>query len=175
MPRVATACSRWVRSKRASWGRAGEPRSVALAVLIAVFDLTHIDGALTVRQAAGSEHYLAFNETEQPEPGEVIFADNAGEAHARRWTNRQSARSAIRETSSDALIVAEALYDDAHDSLSMLLTMLTTAIRETWGSHIEGELIFESERQSMPGTPHRLLEYESVHVRTDTGDGATID
>ncbi|MDR7165732.1 DNA/RNA-binding domain of Phe-tRNA-synthetase-like protein [Pseudarthrobacter oxydans] len=133
--------------------------SISLAVPIAVFDLTHIASALTVRPAEGSEHYLAFNgETEQPEPGEVIFADNAGEAHARRWTNRQSARSAIRETSSDVLIVAEALHDDAHDSLSMLLTMLTTAIRETWGSHMEGELILEGERQSVPGTPHRLLE-----------------
>ncbi len=30
-----------------------------------------------------------------PEAGEVIFADDAGHAHARRWTNRQSGRSAI--------------------------------------------------------------------------------
>ncbi|MFT4219133.1 MAG: phenylalanine--tRNA ligase beta subunit-related protein [Microbacterium sp.] len=116
--------------------------SISLAVPIAVFDLAHVTGTLTVRQADGSERYLAFNgDTEQPEPGEVIFADEAGEAHARRWTNRQSARSAIRATSSDVLIVAEALHNDARGTLSALLTTLTAALPETWGSHIESQLM----------------------------------
>ena len=44
-----------------------------------------------------TERYLAFSgETEQPRPGEVVFADAGGNAHARRWTNRQSAGSAVR-------------------------------------------------------------------------------
>lgn len=116
--------------------------SVSLAVPIAVFDLAEVSGTLTVRRARGAERYLTFSgETEHPEPGEVIFADDAGEAHARRWTNRQSARSAIRDTTSDVLIVAEALHDDARDALSSLLTTLTSAISETWGSTVEHELM----------------------------------
>lgn len=116
--------------------------SVSLAVPIAVFDLAEVTGALTVRKAQGVERYLTFSgETEHPEPGEVIFADDAGEAHARRWTNRQSARSAIRDATSDVLIVAEAIHDDARDTISSLLTALTTAISETWGSTTESELI----------------------------------
>jgi hypothetical protein len=35
--------------------------------------------------------YVAFSgELEIPEPGEVIFVDGAGRAHARRWMNRQN-------------------------------------------------------------------------------------
>src|SRR5262245_20705880 len=71
--------------------------SLAFAVPVAVFDVAWVDVDLEVRHAVGNETYLAFSgETENPETGEVIFADNAGRAHARRWTNRQSAFSAVR-------------------------------------------------------------------------------
>jgi DNA/RNA-binding domain of Phe-tRNA-synthetase-like protein len=71
--------------------------SLAYAIPIAVFDLDQVTGNLTVRHATGTETYATFaGDTETPEAGEVIFADDAGHAHARRWTNRQSGRSAIR-------------------------------------------------------------------------------
>ena len=48
-------------------------------------DLARISGHLEVRYAVGDEGYLTFSgTTEQPEPNEVIFADAAGRAHARR-------------------------------------------------------------------------------------------
>lgn len=76
-----------------------------------MFDIDQIDGDLEVRRARGNETYLTFGgETEHPAPGEVIYADKAGNAHARRWTNRQSALSAISEKTSHALIVSEALH-----------------------------------------------------------------
>ncbi|WP_150462956.1 B3/B4 domain-containing protein [Nesterenkonia ebinurensis] len=116
--------------------------SISHAVPIAVFDLAHVSGDLTVRSAVGSERYAAFNgDIEHPARGEVIFADDAGQAHARRWTHRQSATSAVRETSSEVLIVAEALHDDAHDTISSVLTTLTASITETWGSTIHRRLI----------------------------------
>src|SRR5439155_1228265 len=71
-------------------------------------------GGIEVRRAAGTEDYLTFGgETEHPAPGEVIFADEAGRAHARRWTNRQSAWSGVTGQTSAALIVAEALHPSA--------------------------------------------------------------
>lgn len=99
--------------------------SVAYAIPVAVFDLDRVDGNLEVRYADGAEVYLAFSgETEHPAPGEVVFADAAGQAHARRWTNRQSALSAVRPDSARALIVAEALHDDAAADVAALLDEL---------------------------------------------------
>jgi DNA/RNA-binding domain of Phe-tRNA-synthetase-like protein len=99
--------------------------SVAYAIPIAVFDLDRVDGNLEVRYAKGAEVYLAFSgETENPAPGEVVFADAANQAHARRWTNRQSALSAVRPESARALIVAEALHDGAVADVAALLDEL---------------------------------------------------
>src|ERR1700733_8379938 len=71
--------------------------SLAYAVPVAVLDLDAITGPLEVRYATGAEEYLTFaGDIEHPAPAEVIFADQAGQAHARRWTNRQSGRSAVR-------------------------------------------------------------------------------
>ncbi len=87
--------------------------SVAHAVPVAVFDMTYISGNLTVRPAIGQENYHSFGGTdENPEAGEIIFADDDGAAHARRWTNRQSAASAVSENTVAALVVIEALHAD---------------------------------------------------------------
>ncbi|OCP07548.1 MULTISPECIES: phenylalanine--tRNA ligase beta subunit-related protein [unclassified Ensifer] len=109
--------------------------SLAFAIPIAVFDLAQVAGHLHVRRALGAaETYLTFaGETENPEPGEVIFADAEGRAHARRWTNRQSGLSAIRPETSRALIVAEALHETARADIERLIAALSHAIEATWG------------------------------------------
>jgi DNA/RNA-binding domain of Phe-tRNA-synthetase-like protein len=72
--------------------------SLAFAVPVAVFDLAKVADRLEVRHASGDERYVTFSgEVELPERGEVIFADEEGRAHARRWTNRQSGYSAVRD------------------------------------------------------------------------------
>ncbi|TMV63509.1 hypothetical protein FGG78_34415 [Thioclava sp. BHET1] len=103
--------------------------SLAFATPVAVFDLDRITGDLTVRAAEGDETYLAFSgEAEQPEAGEVIFADDAGQAHARRWASRQSRLSAVSPATRRALIVAEALHDGAAHDLRQLADALTAAL-----------------------------------------------
>lgn len=93
--------------------------SLASAIPIAVFDLSNVSDFLHVRRAVGNETYLTFaDETENPEPGEVIFADAEGRAHARRWTNRQSGHSAIRPQTAHALIVAEAMHETAREDVA---------------------------------------------------------
>jgi DNA/RNA-binding domain of Phe-tRNA-synthetase-like protein len=100
--------------------------SVAFAIPIAVFDTARVADWLEVRHASGSELYETFSgEAEQPEPGEVIFADAAGNAHARRWTNRQSRASAVSAETTDALIVAEALHDSAAEDMDRLVSELS--------------------------------------------------
>ena len=107
--------------------------SLAYAVPIAVFDLDQVTGDLTVTHAAGTETYMSFGgTTETPEPGEVIFRDDAGNAHARRWTNRQSALSAIRPDTRRVLIVSEALHDTAAADVDALRTDLAGALAQHW-------------------------------------------
>src|SRR6185369_13061698 len=107
--------------------------SLAFAIPVAVFDQGRLAGGVEVRRAAGTEDYLTFGgETEHPAPGEVIFADQAGQAHARRWTNRQSGRSAVRATTSTVLIVAEALHATAAGDVAELVAALSAEIAAAW-------------------------------------------
>lgn len=108
--------------------------STAFAIPIAVFDLDHVQGDLQVRPATGGERYTAFGgELEQPDPGEVVFADDAGQAHARRWTHRQSARSAIRPDTRRVLVVAEAMHATAREDVARLLDVLAAELQAGWG------------------------------------------
>jgi DNA/RNA-binding domain of Phe-tRNA-synthetase-like protein len=107
--------------------------SLAFAVPVAALDVAQIEGPLEVRYATGDEIYLTFaDDVEHPTPGEVIFADQAGQAHARRWTNRQSGRSAVRDSTTAALIVAEALHDQAPDDVSELIKTLAAELGAAW-------------------------------------------
>jgi DNA/RNA-binding domain of Phe-tRNA-synthetase-like protein len=101
--------------------------SVACAVPIAAFDLDRVQGDLTVRAARGDEAYLTFSgETETPPTGEIVFADAAGVAHARRWCHRQSAHSAIGEATQTALIVIEAVHEGATATVEAAVARLAT-------------------------------------------------
>lgn len=107
--------------------------SIAYAVPVAVFDADKIADWLEVRRATGVETYETFSgETETPEPGEVIFADADGRAHARRWTNRQSAHSAVGQQTSRVLIVAEALHNSAATDVARLTAALADELETHW-------------------------------------------
>jgi DNA/RNA-binding domain of Phe-tRNA-synthetase-like protein len=107
--------------------------SLAFATPIAAFDVAEISGGLQVRYAAGDEQYLTFGgDVENPALHEVIFADAAGQAHARRWTNRQSGRSAIRDSTGTVLIVAEALHATAAADMSRLIPALVSELTAIW-------------------------------------------
>lgn len=109
--------------------------SVAYAIPVAVFDASLIGTGLEVRKADGQESYLTFSgETENPEVGEIVFADTDGNAHARRWTNRQSARSAARDATSSVLIVAEALHDSAAADTASLISAVAEEIDAVWSA-----------------------------------------
>ena len=107
--------------------------SLAFAVPVAVFDVAKITGRLEVRYAAGDEDYLTFSgQTEHPGPREVIFADQARQVHARRWTNRQSGLSAVQAATATALIVAEAMHDSASSEVPGLIAAVTAELNAIW-------------------------------------------
>ncbi|MGH4016124.1 MAG: B3/B4 domain-containing protein [Pseudonocardiaceae bacterium] len=107
--------------------------SLAFAIPVAVFDAAKIAGHVEVRYATGDETYLTFSgEKETPDVGEVVFADDAGRAHARRWTNRQSGYSAARDTTSAVLIVAEAMHASAPADVQELTATIADELSAIW-------------------------------------------
>ena len=89
--------------------------SIRYAVPVAVLDTGGLAGAVTVRFAQGTEPFteLDSREVKHPEPGEVIFVDEAGVVCARRWCWRQSAQSAARESTTSVLITVEGHHGSA--------------------------------------------------------------
>lgn len=107
--------------------------SLAFALPVAVFDLARVDSYLEVRHADGSEKYQAFSgQVEHPDPNEIIFADAAGQVHARRWTFRQSRRSVIGPETARVLIVSEALHESAESDVRSLIDALEEEIGDLW-------------------------------------------
>jgi DNA/RNA-binding domain of Phe-tRNA-synthetase-like protein len=107
--------------------------SVAFAIPVAVFDVAKITGHLDVRYASGDEDYLTFSgQTEHPAPHEVIFADQAAQVHARRWTNRQSGLSAVQVSTAAVLIVAEAMHESASSDVPELIAAVADAVNAIW-------------------------------------------
>ena len=97
--------------------------SIRYALPVAVFDLRGISGGTTVRFARGDEPWadLGASQTEHPDPGEVIFADEADIVSARRWCWRQSAGSAARDDTTEILVTVEGHHGTAgHDVTTAL-------------------------------------------------------
>lgn len=89
--------------------------SIRYALPVACFDLDGIQGAVTVTLASGEETFtdLGSDSPMSPEPGEVVFVDEAGVVSARRWCWRQSAQSATTPATREVLVTVEGHHDDA--------------------------------------------------------------
>ncbi|MDJ0664045.1 MAG: phenylalanine--tRNA ligase beta subunit-related protein [Acidimicrobiia bacterium] len=99
---------------------------------VAFFDQAEIVGATMVRFADGSESFtdLGSSDTIHPEPGEVIFADEAGVVSARRWCWRQSGQSATGPNTSEVLITVEGHHDTAVDDVAAATRDILALLRE---------------------------------------------
>lgn len=107
--------------------------SMAFAIPVAILDVSHVSEGIDVRYATGRERYETFaGDIEHPAVNEVIFADAAGHAHARRWTNRQSASSAVRDTTDAVLIVAEAMHVSAPSDVERLIATIADEMQVVW-------------------------------------------
>jgi DNA/RNA-binding domain of Phe-tRNA-synthetase-like protein len=111
--------------------------SIRFALPVAVFDLGSITGGLTVGIARGDERWadLGASTTERPEPGEVIFVDDADVVVARRWCWRQSAGSAARVDTTGVLVTVEGHHDTAADDVASALVALDGLLRDHAGAH----------------------------------------
>jgi DNA/RNA-binding domain of Phe-tRNA-synthetase-like protein len=99
---------------------------------VAVFDQVSVTGATTVRFAAGSERFtdLGSESDSPPEPGEVVFVDEAGLVSARRWCWRQSAQSAAGPDTVEAVITVEAQHEGGAGDVALAVDDLTGLLAE---------------------------------------------
>jgi DNA/RNA-binding domain of Phe-tRNA-synthetase-like protein len=106
--------------------------SIRYALPVAVFDQRATTGTTTVRFAAGDERFTDLGTTEvvPPDPGEVIFVDEAGLVSARRWCWRQSDQSAAREDTPTALITVEGHHATATQDVQAALTDLQNLLAQ---------------------------------------------
>jgi DNA/RNA-binding domain of Phe-tRNA-synthetase-like protein len=102
-------------------------------------DLTRYTGAPRLVRATGTEPFDAVADgiavTEHPDPGEVVWCDAAG-VTCRRWNWRQARRTQLREDTTAALFILDALdpvpdeaLQAAADDLSARLARLGPDVR----------------------------------------------
>jgi DNA/RNA-binding domain of Phe-tRNA-synthetase-like protein len=106
--------------------------SIRHALPVAVFDTRAVSGDVSVRFARGDEPWadLGASETEHPEAGEVVFVDDAGAVHARRWCWRQSRASATREDTTEILVTVEGHHAAAPADVATALLDLERLFEE---------------------------------------------
>jgi DNA/RNA-binding domain of Phe-tRNA-synthetase-like protein len=84
-------------------------------------DLTRYTGAPRLIRATGTEPFGTAADgvavTEYPEPGEVVWCDEAG-VTCRRWNWRQARRTQLREDTTTALFILDALGPVSDEALS---------------------------------------------------------
>lgn len=104
--------------------------SIRYAMPVAVFDLSNIASPTTVTFATGDEDFtdLGSSEAIHPERGEVVFVDQNNNVSARRWCWRQSAQSATKPTTVEALIVTEAHHETAAEDIAAAASDLETLL-----------------------------------------------
>ena len=71
----------------------------------------------------------------------LAFADAENRAHARRRTNRQSAYSAVRDGTSAALIVAEAMHSTARADVERLVATVRDELDAVWSARLTAEIL----------------------------------
>jgi DNA/RNA-binding domain of Phe-tRNA-synthetase-like protein len=116
--------------------------SIRYQVPVAAFDARHLSGPIMVQFATGEEHFkpLFASDYEHPDPGEVIFADDARLVVARRWCWRQSDESATRQDTTQAIFTIEAQHPNAQAyiqaALDDLLQLLEKHVRGAFATGI---------------------------------------
>ncbi len=100
--------------------------SIRYRLPVAAFDTRALTGPITVQFAAGIERFtpLFKKDAEHPEPGEVIFADDAKLVVARRWCWRQSDESATQPATKNAIFTVESQHAGGRGDIEAALTDL---------------------------------------------------
>jgi DNA/RNA-binding domain of Phe-tRNA-synthetase-like protein len=126
--------------------------SISYGLPVAVFDQREVRGGTTVRFARGDEPWtdLGSSESEHPATGEVIFADEAGVVHARRWCWRQSAASAARDHTTDVLVTVEGHHETASVDVARAVDDLRSLLATYVGATAMTSAVLTAEHPGFP-------------------------
>ncbi|MCX5388052.1 B3/4 domain-containing protein [Streptomyces sp. NBC_00083] len=105
--------------------------SLASRLPVASCDVGSLQGALEVRPAHGAEVFTPLGSpgtTEHPEPGEVIYADERGRAHSRRWNWRQGDVVRTDAGRRRLLLTVEAAHEGGRAEVEEALARLAAAL-----------------------------------------------
>lgn len=95
-------------------------------------DLARYEGAPRLVRATGAEPFDTAVDgatvVEHPEPGEVVWADEAG-VTCRRWNWRQGRRTALTDATTTAVFILDALAPMTDDALRAAADDLTAQLR----------------------------------------------
>ncbi|RCH65325.1 hypothetical protein DT019_28000 [Streptomyces sp. SDr-06] len=100
---------------------------------VASCDVGDIQGELEVRLAHGNEVFAplgAPDATENPDPGEVVYADGRGRAHSRRWNWRQGDVVRTDVGRRRLLLTVESAHEGGRAVVEEALDRLVSALTE---------------------------------------------
>lgn len=107
--------------------------SVAHLIPVGGEDLNKIQGSMRLVRATGEEEFVTVaggeESVEHPEPGEVIWCDEAG-VTCRRWNWRQGPRTRIEDDTTDAIFLLESLVPMTLDELRAAGEELAEALQK---------------------------------------------
>jgi DNA/RNA-binding domain of Phe-tRNA-synthetase-like protein len=117
--------------------------SIRYSIPVAAFDVRHLRGGIKVHFASGAERFTPLGESqvEHPEPGEVIFSDESDLVVARRWCWRQSAESASRANTSEAVFTMEAQHPGGRQDVEAALGDMLALLDEYTGGDFRSNIL----------------------------------
>jgi DNA/RNA-binding domain of Phe-tRNA-synthetase-like protein len=129
--------------------------SIRYALPVAVFDQRSVTGGTTVRFATGAESFtdLGTRTRESPDPGEVVFIDEAGLVSARRWCWRQSLESASGPATSEVIVTVEGQHDGAAADVAAAVRDMEALLDAHAGPVAATSAMLDREVRSFDGLP----------------------
>ena len=105
-------------------------------------DLAAVRGDIRLERASGGEHFvpLGAQATEPPQPGEVIYRDDAG-VICRCWNWREADRTKLTPATTDAFLCIEALPPSGEPQLRAACAELATLAHTQLGARTTVELL----------------------------------
>jgi DNA/RNA-binding domain of Phe-tRNA-synthetase-like protein len=105
-------------------------------------DLAAVRGDIRLERASSGEHFVALGaqEAEPPQPGEVIYRDDAG-VICRCWNWREADRTKLTPTTTDAFLCIEALPPSGEPQLRAACADLAALVHAQLGARTTVELL----------------------------------
>lgn len=105
-------------------------------------DCAQIQGEVQLKRAIGTEPFvrLGGTENEPPEPGEVVYADDAG-VLCRRWNWREADRTKLTPETTSAILVIETIPPMSAELLQEATLELAQLVEKWCGAKIQTKIL----------------------------------